>query len=303
MLINHLKDRYLLFGKSSYIIVLRIIPPSFLSHLMHNHDLYSESRRYRWLPLVRQSIVQGHPALASRWLRRASCACTRVSYTVRGSAIARTAEIIQYSSSLRSREGFGDVRAWYLISTQVGDRPYGRRRKWERGADSSRARRKRTSQYVLQSNNRSESDVQLDGQEAREWQRGDTRAETRLSGCRERGGSREKEQYQVHIFLCHNLQLHHSLTLLAKPVCPLVHWPCACILLNFVRFDKTLVLLRCCHCSSRNCALAKCIVNLTASFATAYTYTKSILSLLLLYGILFYGQLLRWIKRIRFWWV
>jgi len=99
----------------------------------------------------------------------------------------------------------------------------------------------------------------------------------------------KKNNTRYVIFLFHNLQRHCSLpditreaSLSASPLT----W--TCILLNFVRFDfvKHSYCYAYCHYSPWNCAcaLAKCVVNLTTSFAIVIAVSnctpdaKSILS-------------------------
>lgn len=78
---------------------------------------------------------------------------------------------------------------------------FDRGRKWERKKERKRSRaRRRTSQHVQRPD---ESGVQLDGQEARERQRDDSRrAQTDVPGCRDQRGSREEEQHQVTSGFC-----------------------------------------------------------------------------------------------------
>lgn len=112
-----------------------------------------------------------------------------------------------YPLSLRSREGFGDTFAF--DSVEYSERETLLRPK-EGASERERCKKKKKtlgaspSQDVFRPD---ESGVQLDGEEARERQRGDRRAaESRLPGNRGRRGSREKEQHQVrHPVICHNL--------------------------------------------------------------------------------------------------
>lgn len=181
------------------------------SEFAHSWEIFTRFRNTQSTPRIRwrasrrvQSMVVGSSRtcrarpLASRRVRNASCARARAAYAVRGCAVARTDEVLSCSSLLRSREDFVDSYARFRRVRERVKSSFDRRRKWERQRGTDFLARRRTSQDVLRPD---ESGVYLDGQEARERQRGDTRyAETHLAGGRDQRGSREKEQYQVRMF-------------------------------------------------------------------------------------------------------
>lgn len=147
--------------------------------------------------LVRGPVAQGRLALTSRRMRDASCARARAAYAVRGCAVARTDEVFLHPPSLRSRESLGDASGsipgeYVGEKRRVRSREEVRERSWLQPSSPTRVL-----QDVLRPD---EPGVHLDGQEARERRRGDTRraAEADVPD-RSRGqrGPREKEQYQV----------------------------------------------------------------------------------------------------------